>query len=63
MPRRPRGFDWPVHNTLLRDCVLISEQVANVRSLAERAELLFLPFDIVVGDGAPARVLGRTIRD
>ena len=62
--KRPRGFDWPVHHTLLRDGVLISEQVANARSLAGRpAELLFLPLNIVGGDGAPARVLGRAIRD
>ena len=62
--KRPQGFDWPVHHTLLRDGVLISEQVANARSLAgRRAELLFLPLNIVGGDGAPARVLGRAIRD
>jgi len=62
--KRPRGFDWPVHHTLLRDGVLISEQVANARSLAgRRAEFLFLPLNIVGGDGAPARVLGRAIRE
>lgn len=62
--KRPQGFDWPVHRTLLRDGVLISEQVANARSLAgRRVELLFLPLNIVGGDGAPARVLGRAIRD
>jgi kynurenine formamidase len=61
---RPAGFDWPVHRTLLRDGVLISEQVANARSLAGRgAEFLFLPLNIVGGDGAPARVLGRATRD
>ena len=62
--KRPPGFDWPVHHTLLRDGVLISEQVANARSLAgRRAEFLFLPLNIVGADGAPARVLGRPIRD
>lgn len=62
--KRTQGFDWPVHHTLLRDGVLISEQVANARSLAgRRAELLFLPLNIVGGDGAPARVLGRPVRD
>ncbi len=62
--KRPSGFDWPVHHTLLRDGVLISEQVANARSLAgQRAEFLFLPLNIVGGDGAPARVLGRPIRN
>lgn len=50
--------------TLLRDGVLISEQVANARSLVgRRAEFLSLPLNIVGGDGAPARVLGRAIHD
>jgi len=57
---RPHGFDWPVHRTLLRDGVLIAEQVTNAGSLAgRRAELLFLPLNIVGSDGAPVRVLGR----
>jgi kynurenine formamidase len=59
---RPPDFDWPVHHTLLRDGVLIAEQVTNARSLAgRRAELLFLPLNIVGSDGAPARVVGRPI--
>jgi kynurenine formamidase len=61
---RPPGFDWPVHHTLLRDGVLIAEQVTNTRSLAgQRAEFLFLPLNIVGSDGAPARVLARPIHD
>jgi kynurenine formamidase len=49
---------------LLRDGVLIAEQVTNGRSLVGvRAEFLFLPLNIVGGDGAPARVLGRPIHD
>jgi arylformamidase len=62
--RRPQGFDWPVHRMLLRDGVLIAEGVANAGSLAgHRAELLFLPLNIVGGDGAPARALARPTRD
>ena len=61
---RPEAFDWPVHHTLLRDGVLIAEQVTNTGPLTgRRVELLFLPLNIVGGDGAPARVLGRPIRD
>jgi len=61
---RPPGFDWPVHHTLLRSGVLIAEQITNSRSLAgQRAEFLFLPLNIVGSDGAPARVLARTIHD
>ena len=60
IPLRPPDFDFPVHRTLLRDGVLIAEQVANLRALAgRRVELLFGPLNIVGGDGAPARVLGR----
>jgi kynurenine formamidase len=59
---RPPGFDWPVHHTLLRDGVLIAEQVTNAGALASgRAEFLFLPINIVGSDGAPARVLGRPV--
>jgi kynurenine formamidase len=57
---RPPDFDFPVHHTMLRDGVLIAEQVTNARSFAgQRAEFLFLPLNIVGSDGAPARVLGR----
>jgi kynurenine formamidase len=59
---RGEGFDWPVHHVLLRDGVLISEQVANARQLAgRRAEFVVLPLNIVGGDGAPARVLARAV--
>jgi kynurenine formamidase len=61
---RAEGFDWPVHHTLLRNGVLIAEQVTNTTQLAgRRVELLFLPLNVVGGDGAPARVLGRPIQD
>jgi len=60
IPLRPPGFDFPVHRTLLRDGVLIAEQVANLGALAgQRVELMLLPLNIVGSDGAPARVLGR----
>lgn len=63
IPLRPPDFDFPVHHTLLRDGVLIAELVANLRPLAgRRVELLFLPLNVVGGDGAPARVLGRRAR-
>ncbi len=56
------GFDFPVHKKLLQRGVLIAEQLANLKSLARhRAEFLFAPLPIVGCDGAPARVLGRTV--
>ena len=62
LDKRPQGFDWPVHHVLLREGVLISEHVMSARALAgRRVEFLFLPLNIVGGDGAPARVLARPI--
>jgi kynurenine formamidase len=62
--KRPQGFDWPVHRILLRDGVLIAEGVANACSLVgRRAELMFLPLNIMGGDGAPARALARPTLD
>jgi len=62
--RRPEGFIWPVHRALLRDGVLIAEQVTQLESLiARRAEFMFLPLNIAECDGAPARVLARAIAD
>jgi kynurenine formamidase len=60
IPLRSPEFDFPVHHTLLRDGVLIAEQVANLRAFAgHRVEVVFLPLNIVGGGGSPARVLGR----
>ena len=62
LDQRPAGFIWPVHRALLRDGVLIAEQVTNLGSLAgRRAEFMFFPLNIVDCDGAPARVLARAI--
>lgn len=59
---RPENFSFPVHCLLLRDGVLISEQVANLRKLAgKRVEFLFCPLSIAGCDGAPARVLARNL--
>lgn len=57
---RPEDFQFPVHCMLLRDGVLISEQIANLQKLAgRRVEFLFCPLSIEGCDGAPARVLAR----
>ena len=62
--RRTDGFDFPVHRALLGCGVLIAELDTNVRALAgRRAEFLFLGLNIVGGDGAPARVIGRPVVD
>jgi arylformamidase len=64
LDRRPEGFIWPVHRALLRDGVLIAEQVTNLDSLAgKRVEFMFCPLNIADCDGAPARVLARAVAD
>ncbi|MBA4788101.1 MAG: cyclase family protein [Rhizobiales bacterium] len=61
--RRP-GFDWPVHRALLGHGILVCEHLTGHAVLAgRRAEFVFGALDIVEGDGAPARVLARTIAD
>ncbi len=64
VPRRPSGFDWPVHHVLLGHGVLIAEHLRNLRPLAgRRIEAMFLALAIEGSDGAPARVLARTVSD
>ena len=59
---RDDGFGFPIHCELLKQGVLIAEQLANLETLAgERVEFMFCPIPIVGSDGAPARVLGRSI--
>jgi kynurenine formamidase len=64
VPRRPAGFDWPVHHELLGHGVLIAEHLTNLRPLAgRRIEAMFLALSIEGSDGAPARVIARTVAD
>lgn len=59
---RYEGFDFPVHRALLQRGILIAEQVANLEALAgNRVEFFFGALPILACDGAPARVLGRTL--
>lgn len=58
--RRPIGFDWPIHHSLLSRGVLIAEHLTNLRVLAEsRVEVMFLALNIEGADGAPCRVVAR----
>jgi kynurenine formamidase len=59
--RKP-GFDWPVHNRLLSRGVLVCEHLTGHTSLAgHRCEFIFAALNIEGSDGAPARILGRTV--
>ena len=60
LPLRKPGFDWPVHQVLLGNGVLICEHLTGVAELAgKRAEFIFGALNIAAADGAPARVVGR----
>jgi kynurenine formamidase len=64
VPRRPPGFDWPVHHVLLGHGVLIAEHLRNLRPLAgRRIEAMFLALAIEGSDGGPARVVARAVGD
>ena len=64
VPRRPPGFDWPVHHVLLGHGVLIAEHLRNLRPLAgRRIEAMFLALAIEGSDGGPARVVARAVSD
>ena len=60
--QRPADFDWPVHQILLSNGVLIGEHLDGLADLAgARAEVLFLPLRIAGADGGPARALARRV--
>jgi len=60
--RRTPDFTFPVHRALLRDGILIAEQLANLQTLAaRRVEFVFGPLPIEGADGSPARVVARPI--
>jgi arylformamidase len=58
--RRPQGFDFPVHRTLLGNDVLIAENLTNLDGLGgRRVRLLAFPLAIRGGDAGPARILAE----
>jgi kynurenine formamidase len=62
MDKRPEGWKWPVHHTLLSHGVLVGEFVRNMKVLAgQRVEVMFLALNLAGADGAPARVIARPI--
>lgn len=58
--RRPEGFDWPVHQILLGNGVLVAEHMTGLTSLrGRRAEFVFGALPIAGADAGPARVFAR----
>lgn len=57
---RSKDYDFPVHNTLLSNGVLIAEHLTNMTPLAgNRVEIMFLAINIAGCDGGPARPIAR----
>jgi len=59
-PLRPKGFDFPVHRTLLGNNVLIAENVANLGSIVGRKTRIFaLPLRVKGSDAGHARIIAE----
>jgi arylformamidase len=59
---RSKNYEFPVHNTLLSNGVLIAEHLTNMSQLADRrVEIMFLAINIAGSDGAPARPIARAV--
>jgi len=56
-PLRPKGFNFPVHNLLLGNGILIAENLSLRDVVGERFTLVIGALRIVGGDGSPSRFL------
>jgi kynurenine formamidase len=58
--RRPAGFDFPIHHTLLDSDVLITENLTNLRPVVgRRVRVHAFPLPVQGGDAGPARVVAE----
>lgn len=61
-PLRPKGFDFPVHRTLLANDVLIAENVTNLASIVgKHTRILALPLRIKGSDAGHARIIAEVL--
>ncbi len=59
-PLRPKGFDFPVHRTLLGNNVLIAENVANIKSIVgKKSRIMALPLRVKGSDAGHARIVAE----
>lgn len=64
LPKRAPDFDWPVHQILLSNGVLVAENLADMTALADqRVEVVCGALNVEGADGSPARILARTVED
>jgi kynurenine formamidase len=61
-PLRPKGFNFPVHRTLLGNEVLIAENVTNLGSVVgKRSRILALPLRVKGSDAGHARIIAEIL--
>ncbi len=59
---RPKGFDFPVHRTLLGNEVLIAENVTNLGSIVgKRTSIIALPLRVKGSDAGHARIVAEIL--
>ena len=61
-PMRQKGFDFPVHRTLLGNGVLIAENVTNLGSIVgKKTRILALPLRVKGSDAGHARIVAEVL--
>jgi kynurenine formamidase len=61
-PLRPKGFDFPVHKTLLGNGILIAENVTNLgKIVGRRTRILALPLRVKGSDAGHARIVAEIL--
>jgi kynurenine formamidase len=61
-PLRQKGFDFPVHRTLLGNGVLIAENVANLGKIAgKKTRILAFPLRVKGSDAGHARIVAEIL--
>jgi len=61
-PLRPKGFDFPVHRTLLGNNILIAENVTNLGSIVgKQTRILALPLRVKGSDAGHARIVAEVV--
>jgi kynurenine formamidase len=61
-PLREKGFDFPVHKTLLGNGVLIAENVTNLRRiLGKKTRILAFPLRVKGSDAGHARIIAEIL--
>lgn len=59
-PLRPKGFDFPIHHTLLGNGILIAENLANMgKIVGKKTRILAFPLQVKGSDAGHARIVAE----